>query len=119
MSKITRPMLKTLRVEIDAALKEVLEKHGLSGSIGNIKFDDSSFRTTLTVNAGDVSDAAEAEFKKHCKFFGLEASDFGREFTSNGRKFTVCGIKPRALKYPILAVDARGSKYKFHASAIK
>ena len=50
----------------------------------------------------------------YANMVGLEPSDFGMEFTQRGDTYTLCGLKTRNRKFPILAKKASDGKiYKF------
>lgn len=119
MSRITRfdkQNLKTMRSEINTALKAVFDKYGVSGQIENIRFDATSFRTKLNVSVGagmTEADTDRANFEKYCVLFGLKKEDFGKVFTSAGVAYTVCGINPKSRKYGLVGKSVRGTRYKF------
>lgn len=114
MSKITqfnRTNLKAVNDEINDVLSKVLEKYGLSVKLGDISFDDNSFKTKLTVSTGSKSDSLKRDFEKHAPKFGLKKSDFGKTINWSGEVFKIVGIKPRSTKYPLLA-EKKGVVYK-------
>lgn len=116
--------LKEIREDINKALAEVGEKHGIQFEFNNIRFDSNSFRTTLKAyevgeNADDDA-AARVKFEKHAHKFGLNKSDFGSKFGFRGKTYKVCGIKPKARKYPVVAeLESTGKRYAFPAETIK
>ena len=120
--KITRfdkTNLKEVREVINAALSDQLDKLGLTAKIGNISFSDADFRCKLEVSCGSADDASRREWDKHAPLFGLASEDFGKSFVHGGTAFTVCGIKPKSRKYPVLAKNLSGTTYKFPVAAVK
>lgn len=113
ITKITKPNLRALRIEMDNALAGVLEKHGLSAKLGNISYSDTQFHCKLTVNCGSNDDAEKREFERQAFAYGLTGDDYRKSFTQNGNTFYIVGFKPRSPKYPILGEKSDGSRYKF------
>ena len=114
----TKPVLKTLRTDIDAALAAVAAKHGITLDIGNISFDSNSFRTTLSAKSSDVAvENDSSEFDRYAARFGIKKEAFNEMFSFQGDMFTVVGIKPRSTKYPLLAKQrSNGKTYKLPVS---
>ena len=113
MTIITRDLLKTLRIDINAALVEVAKKHKLAIGAGNASFTASSatFKLNLVNLTGDADTVsscdvrhikAEHDFKAQAVFYGLQASDLSRSFEYFGSTYVVKGLLPRGQKYPIL-----------------
>ena len=78
-------------------------------------------KVAVTFALGDEAAGQEAEFGLFAKRLGLGAEDFGREFQFNGRgrTYTICGIKPRASKRPIVGrCKTDGREYVFPAEAV-
>lgn len=116
---IGRPECKIIREHLEVALGAALEDLGLKADLGNMTYDGSkvSFKTTIIL--ADV-DVAKEEFEKNCFLYDLKKSDYGMQFVSQGETFELCGIKPRAKKFPLVAKNVRtGKRYKFPRRAIK
>lgn len=125
ITQFNRDNLKTMRAEIDAALKAVGEKHGLNLQIGNIKFSANEFHTKLevrtkTTSTGEAFDPYAAAWKRYCAGYGLPADGVGKTFTSfSGKKYTVRGINTKAAKYPVVVRGEDGKSYKFTVGEVK
>lgn len=119
IEKFDRATLRQLREKLDSAVADVLEEMGLSGEIGNIRFSETHFTAKLEVGIGNPANVAYQQFEDHAWKFGLTGDHFGKTFTYAGEQFTVCGIKPKSKKYPIIAKNARGTEYKFPVHAVK
>lgn len=111
--------IKSIRKDIDKELETVAEKYGIHLELGNIRYDDNSFKAKLNgveVN-GDPTDKDakfKAEFAKHAQRFGFAPSDFNKEFKRGDKVFQIKSFKPRAHKYPVLAEEKNtGKMYKF------
>ena len=52
--------------------------------------------------------------------FGLEPDDYGKKFRTFNGVYLVCGIKPKARKYPVLGSHVHtGKTYKFRLDTVK
>ncbi len=129
ITQFDTPSLKALRTSLNAALEDVMQQHGLRFRIGNMRYGDTEFKTTLTVTV-DATDkqgkdiAAANDWELHCWRSNLKVEDFGKEFTTPGRGdvFVITGYNKRAKRggYPVKAVNkSTGGKYKFSAEDIK
>jgi len=125
MTSFTNPNLDLLRTEMDAALKAIGDKYGITMDTGNIRYDvdRTNFNTSIKVRLGDggVADVAannRREWDKYAPRFGLKSTDFGKTFVSNGQTFTLSGVKPRGKKYNVLAKNPAGKCYKFSGQRV-
>jgi hypothetical protein len=101
-----RPTVRTLREEIESALRPLCEKHGLSLEVGRANFDYQSltFKVQLAV-AGEegVAMTREAQdFKLLAPQLGLSPDDLGREITAGGNQYKILGYRRLARKTPII-----------------
>ena len=109
-----------LRAGITATLQEIESANGIVIQLLNGKYDDTSvtFQLKITETGGNANfDVGEAEFKKHCIWFGLKPEHYGQQFESQGKTFTVAGLKPQNTKYPIIC-NSRGTPYKLEADRV-
>lgn len=101
--------LGTLRKEIDDALGAVAKKHGITLSIGNIRYSGSEMRTKLTGNIidgtkanGEVGrDPSESKWVRNLDDFtahmaGFSAKMAGTVFTLRGDQYVLVGFRPKA-----------------------
>ena len=94
--KITPAILKTLRVEIDAALAEVAKRHGLTLHAGSASYTENRFSFKLEgVTEGAPTQAAE-RYAEVAVMLGLPT--FGSEFRSGTRKYKTCGVNSTGSK---------------------
>lgn len=112
MTTITRDFLRALRADLDAAIKSVGEKHGVSLSMGNASFTDVTAKFSLNVavvsegqeGASPEEIKAAEDWKRYAAIEGL-GDWVGKTFerrTSPGVKWTILGYMPRRTSYPIL-----------------
>lgn len=112
--------IQQIRKDMDAALKEVSEKHGISFEIGSIRYDDKSFRTTVKAYLVKDGDATDSDDARRAKFeataeryghrYGVKPQDYGKMITYGGHRFILRGIKPRATKRPIVGEKVSDGK---------
>ena len=126
--QIDRKNWKVLADEMEAAIKPLLEKHGLvcsqvTGSyghtIGHFKLEIQ--QTAEASNDGKMQD--QRDFELLARRFGLEPEWFGvtvplSPLTSD-QTATITGLKPRSSKYPVLGTDEHGRKLKYTAWSIR
>ena len=102
-----------LREDINEALKEVEEKHGISLKAGNISYGDLEFTIKLNgVNTSSREDGEKEIFARKCRYYGLTPEDFGKEFMMGGKKYTIAGINTKARTNTIIIKqESNGKKY--------
>src|SRR5262245_28318173 len=102
-----RTNLRALREELDASLAAIGKKHGVSFQIGKIRFQETTFKASIecstTGTNGEVNDPRRQAYVNYAQMFGLKAEWLDRPFVFAGETFTVCGLKPKATRLPILA----------------
>jgi len=118
--------VRVIMDECETALKAIAEKHGLTlDRKGRTYRRDSlpvmfQFLTEELDANGNAMDSRAKDFIKYASLYGLSEGDFLAEFRSNGETFRICGFKPRARKYPVLAENVRtGKTFKFPAERVK
>jgi len=124
VTKITqfdRPSCKLVRSEVDAALKVIAEKFGLTyrGGAGSFAPDHFSLKSEFHV-VGDCESLAEKEWNQNCVWYDLKPEHFGTTVTVYGDTIKLVGIKPKAKKYPIIGQKiSSGKRYKYPAPVIQ
>lgn len=88
-----------------------LKSATIGGMVGSQKID-----FQIEAEPGSVPNTIEAEyFKQDCYVYGLKPEDLGRMVLVNGRQMKLVGMKPKSLKYPFLALDEAGRRFKIPA----
>lgn len=117
MSKFDRSKVKEIHKDIVDALNQIAKKHGMhSLGTGTLSFNDSKFTVRVTgIAAVDTSDVTVVPATS------TSSNPFmNRVFMStSGKKFTVCDYKPQNHKYPIIANNENGTRYKFTIDQVK
>lgn len=121
VTKFDTATLKSIRVDLNAALAEVAKKHGIVMSAGSMSYRENSFtcKVTAVTKVGGVEQADEdtsgtsnAKWQKafldNCVFMGLKKSDLGATFKMSGENVTIVGARPKANQ-PI--VISRNGKF--------
>ena len=97
--------------------KIVLGNATIDGLIMNIKLE-----VTSPDADGRIVSKMETNFKKYAEIYGLQKDDLHRpmQHPSTGDVYLVCGINPKAKKYPILCKKIQtGVVYKFSETMVK
>jgi hypothetical protein len=118
---IDRKTCREISAKVQAALEEAFADTGITVKTGNGTFSPSKFtlKVDFTTMVGGKSNE-ELEFGRYASRYGLSADDFGKQFSRGGDTYTICGVKPRSSKYPILAKClSNGKVYKFSADVVK
>lgn len=120
------PTVRQVLEDCGKALEAVAEKHGLKlerkrCSYGRDELPVAFKLITVELDEnGNAMDSRAKDFIKYAGAYGLSEKDFLAEFRSGPRTFRICGFKPKARKYPILAEDVRTGKiYKFPVEQVK
>jgi len=108
---VTKAECQAISAEIAAAIKPILERHGLDitktmskyGDIYSIKVEASK------VSRGENGVNTESEYAKEYERFGsaygLNEGLLGKKFVSRGREFAFAGISTSRSKYPIAGLN--------------
>ena len=114
ITEINKSTVQTLAEEATEALLAIAEAHGLTLKQERGVFDPRAGFFTGKWTFVCVSESGiPSDFARHAVLFGLKAEDYGREFRTFNGTYTLCGIKPRNRKYPILGKCTRtGKTYK-------
>ena len=125
IEKLDKTALINLRAPIEAELKALGERLGLSLTVGNGSFGDgaeASFKLVLKVDNPEVKRAAaQAEWNRNCRYIGVDYStpettglrpeDFGTEFSYAGTIYRTTGVATKgkgSQKFPILVEAISG-----------
>lgn len=124
MDKLTPAILKVLRHELTDAMQDVASKHGIAVNIGTARYTSTSatfkleVRTCGTDSDGGLSVDA-ADFKRFCAMFGMTPDMLGKQFRSwDGKLYTIVTVKPNNRKYPVIATNANGKRFKFPVAQV-
>jgi hypothetical protein len=110
--------VKDIRQAVREALGEVGKKYGIVFNAENtIRFDNNEM--TLKLEAKTVAGADPlVQFKKEAKRLGIDPVYYGATFPFRGENFQIVELSSRSHKYPIIAQNSKGQKYKFGADML-
>jgi len=117
IKKLDKPTVTYIRKRLKAALEPIAKELGVVIDLGSCAFRASNCRFQLKIAVRDCNGKAVTEetesFKHSAKLFGFEPADLGKEFTFHGQPYTICGLKAKSHKYPVIARSGNGKDYKF------
>lgn len=119
---LSRQKVREIMADCEEALKAVAEKHGFELARRSCSYTEHempvAFRLVEVGEDGNALTREAGAFEQLKKFYGLEGVSVGDTFKNRGRIFRVTGLNSRAPKYPVLAEDLQGKKYKFPAEVV-
>lgn len=125
---ITKQQSEQISTEIDAAVTEILEKHGLQrgkrssqyGDLFTYKIEASAIiEGENGVNLGS-KDAQAWIVNGSMHGFSNPQEALGQEFSWAGKRFIFIGFRPRSKKSPVIARSAAdGKEYVMGAAALR
>jgi hypothetical protein len=122
IKQLDKPIVQYIRKRLQAAIEPLAKELGVAMDLGRCTFQASHCRFQLKVavrSAGGEAMTEEAEaFKHSAKLFGFEPEDLGRQFVFQSQTYTVCGLRPKGRKYPVIARTADGKDYKFDCRTV-
>ena len=117
IKKLDKLTIKHIRKRLAAVFQPLAEELGVVINVGNCTFGENNCRFQLNVALLDSDGKAITEeadcFRSNAKLFGFEPDDLGSKFTFRGQSYSVCGLKPKSSKYPVIAKGGNGKSYKF------
>lgn len=119
ITAIGRIECQIIGTKAEQALREAFAQFNLEVKRGNATYDLSGgyceirFQFNLRKADGTVETKEAADFKRAAFLYGLKPEDLGRTFTLGRQTFTLCGLKTKSQKYPILGRAADGKVFKF------
>ena len=122
IKQLDKPTVQYLRKRLQAAIAPLAKELGVVMDLGHCTVQTNNCRFQLKVAVLDaggkpVTEDAEA-FKRNAKLFDFEPDDLGKEFAFHGRAYTICGLRPKSRKYPVIARDGNGKDYKFDCRTV-
>lgn len=115
--------LKTLRNEIDAALKALGERHGLKIHAGSARFTSGSaeFKVEFAAIAegGVVLTPERQNWGVYAGMYDLKPEWLDKSFGWSGKTFKITGLNPKKHKRPVTCSGNDGKGYVFPAEDVK
>lgn len=112
-------VLDQLRMEIDAALKQIAEKYDLDSiKLGKIKYSEGEFNSTVTAKVKAEHNPQVAMQNTYLsEIIGYSKNIVGLNFFHDGKIFKVAAINMKKPKYPIECYDPTGKMCGFTNNA--
>ena len=117
IEKFDREKLAALRVDIENALRDIEQRHGIKISLGRINYDATSARAKLEAHPSGF-DPDKENFERFARVYGMDPAWFGESFKSRGTPFRITGFNPNARAFPVIAEKPDGAQYKFRSETI-
>jgi hypothetical protein len=118
-----RQQVKVFRNKLNAHFASFATDNNCVVEVGNARFnsDTVTFKIEITpIVNGQAKTVDHTNFDTYCYIYGLKKEDRGREFAFHGKRYKICGVSPKAHRYPILAECLEnGKRYKFNAQDVK
>ncbi len=121
ISRFDQRTCKETRLALDAALRAVSQEFGIRVTLGRGTYDmdGSEFRMKLTCKTLSDGNMTKTLPIIHTNLLPGTPIVMGTKFDVRGTEFTVCLIHHNRPKYKYIAVNARGTKYKFPADQVR
>ncbi len=138
MTAFNKNTMPALRLEINAALKAVAEKHGILINLGNCRFgaDTATWKleaiqfpsanatvagvaNATAANLNPIEVKAALDWKAKAAYRGLPVNALGKQTLYGGKTYTIVGLMPRRHRYPILAKSVNGKLICLAESAVR
>ena len=120
MDHFDKNNLQYVRSILKDAFELIRTSTGIRFEVGSITYDSNEFRAKLTGSLLSETDSKKKDFEKHCYKFGLAPENYGQRFNYEGMRYKISGIRPKAKKYPVVAIDPySGKSLCFPASLVK
>lgn len=108
---VTKAECQAISAEIAAAIKPILERHGLDiaktmskyGDIYSIKVEAN--KVSRGENGVNMESEYAKDYKRFGSVYGLNEGLLGKKFVSRGREFAFAGIAASRSKYPIAGLN--------------
>jgi hypothetical protein len=126
MTTIDRDFIKAVRLEINAALEAIAQKHGVTIEAGNASFARDGSSGTFKLEIVSKETAPEGESVSDIKF-AAALNVYGRfdDIAPNAMfkdnrlgVVTVIGYNSRAREYPYIVKTVTGDRFKLSAAQL-
>jgi hypothetical protein len=95
--------LELIRKELNDVLSKYGVRHDLEFKIGNISYQENSFKTSLECfNTEGGQSAEKIAFDKNCYVKNVPSNWYGKIIQMSGKDYMIAGVNTRGRKYPIM-----------------
>lgn len=124
--KITKPFLKQLREELDAAVASIGAKYDLRIRTGNATFSIDGSNATFKLEVAAIGEGGEVvtreatAFKTYAPMEGYQAEALGQIVKVGAESYKITGYNAKAQKFPILGQRVSdGKTYKLPLTVLR
>ena len=118
--EITKSNLKIFRQDFKNTVESLQKEYEVTIDMKNITYGTTDFHFKVEVTNGDRAEAERNKFiatlkRNSWKYPALNKDSYGKVITIGYNKdaYRIVGIKPRAQRYPIVAIkESSGKSYK-------
>lgn len=128
MERFTRETVKNIAEDINKALENIANKHGVSVSAGSIIYDEHKFTCRITglskahCNGDKDGDLNKYEIhamnKKYQKLYQITEDMIGKEYHYGQVVYTFAGLSPSRRKYPYIFKQRSSGRYTAFPTAV-
>ncbi len=109
----TKPLIRQIGSEIEAAVQEIAKKHNIGIAYGGAKLSDINCTLRLKMRAkGEAADKANGSY---AELLGLPKDIVGKTFKYRTSTYTIKGLDIQKIKYPVIVKN----HYKFTVDSVK
>lgn len=117
-------MIDTIKInsvidKLKQALLEIEKSENIKFEFGSTSYNIAEFTINLRGKTNEKDEKVEKVYQSICQRLGFTQNVLGMSFESGSKTFTVVDIKTKNFKYPIIAQDKAGQRYKYSVSSIK
>jgi hypothetical protein len=112
---ISPELIDRVRKDINGALAEVGERHGLHLRAGRASYTDEAFTMTVDGCRAGAGTKEQRCFKRMAAALGISSAALGAELTIAGKSFVVLGMKPHSAK---IICEHDGARYLIDARLV-
>ena len=125
--EITKSNLKIFRQDFKNTVESLQKEYEVTIDMKNITYGTTDFHFKVEVTNGDRAEAERNKFiatlkRNSWKYPALNKDSYGKVITIGYNKdaYRIVGIKPRAQRYPIVAIkENNGKRYRYTYETIK
>lgn len=123
VTAFTRATHRQIAAEVEAALRTIAERHGLTVKPTRKGFYPNEMPVPFSLHVGEQSQAESPDaraLKVYADQHGLGEDAYGKTFMSKGKRMKIVGYRPKSPKFPVLCQDIATKRiYKFTIASVK
>ncbi len=116
---MNRSKVQRIHDLIQKAVQDIAVKENVKIEFGSRRFDSLMYQTKLTVTDLSEIELINKKMVTDSKIVGFTRGIIGLEFEAHGTVYTIAEVKRANRKYPIIATNKSGKRYKFSVANVK